>query len=413
MVLKPFGLALVNRGREECLKKWNPTATYLGSKIPECQFEIIPLSFDDFANAVKNHEIDFLICNSGLFVEMEASYGVTSIATLKTKAINGYYSVYGGVIFAKADSNIRTLGDLKGKRFMAVDADSYGGWLCALRELRQAGLDPGKDSISLSYGGTHDAVVRAVLSGKVDAGTCRTGVIEDLAAKNDLNLTDLRILVPDGTGIQQPKADFPLLNSTRLYPEWAFAKLNKTSPALAMKVAIALLGMDVKEPSAVAANCGGWSYPLNYQEVHNLMKELRIGHYKYFGLVEFRDVIRQYWAGIITALMIFALVVGAFILVSVFYKRLAAVKKDLETELCARQKAEQESAKLIIELREALSQVNSLSGIIPICAGCKQIRDDKGYWNRVEAYVEEHSLAKFSHSLCPECAKTYFPNVKI
>lgn len=142
---------------------------------------------------------------------MEALYGVTSIATLKTKIFNGYYSVYCGVIFTKADRNIRTLRDLKGKNFMAVDADSYGGWLCALRELRQAGVDVGKDFTSFSYGGTHDTVVRAVLSGKVDVGTCRSGVIEDSAAKKELNVEDLRIIVAEETRVQQHKADLPFL----------------------------------------------------------------------------------------------------------------------------------------------------------------------------------------------------------
>jgi PAS domain S-box-containing protein len=82
-------------------------------------------------------------------------------------------------------------------------------------------------------------------------------------------------------------------------------------------------------------------------------------------------------------------------------------------DITDRKNAEVERERLIRELQNALAEVKTLNGIIPICAGCKQIRDDKGYWNRVEAYVEEHSLAKFSHSLCPNCTKIYFPNVKI
>jgi len=61
------------------------------------------------------------------------------------------------------------------------------------------------------------------------------------------------------------------------------------------------------------------------------------------------------------------------------------------------------------ELRAALAKVKLLSGFIPICASCKKIRDDKGYWNQIEVYIRDHSEAIFSHGICPECSKTLFP----
>lgn len=66
---------------------------------------------------------------------------------------------------------------------------------------------------------------------------------------------------------------------------------------------------------------------------------------------------------------------------------------------------------LIAELRKALSEVKRLSGLLPICASCKKIRDDRGYWNQVEAYIQKHSEAQFTHSVCPECAKKLYPNL--
>ncbi len=61
------------------------------------------------------------------------------------------------------------------------------------------------------------------------------------------------------------------------------------------------------------------------------------------------------------------------------------------------------------QLQAALSKVKTLSGIIPICANCKKIRDDQSYWHQVEAYVRDHSDAVFSHSICPECVKELYP----
>jgi ABC-type amino acid transport substrate-binding protein len=63
------------------------------------------------------------------------------------------------------------------------------------------------------------------------------------------------------------------------------------------------------------------------------------------------------------------------------------------------------------ELTTALSEVRQLSGLLPICASCKKIRDDKGYWNHIETYISKHSEAQFSHGICPECCKKLYPNV--
>ena len=63
----------------------------------------------------------------------------------------------------------------------------------------------------------------------------------------------------------------------------------------------------------------------------------------------------------------------------------------------------------IKELHQALDQVKTLRGIVPICASCKKIRDDKGYWNQVEVYVRNHTEAEFSHGICPDCMKRLYP----
>ena len=75
-----------------------------------------------------------------------------------------------------------------------------------------------------------------------------------------------------------------------------------------------------------------------------------------------------------------------------------------------RKQDEAEREHLIRELKGALAQVKTLSGLLPICSGCKKIRDDQGYWNRIETFISEHSDAQFSHGICPECTKKYFPD---
>lgn len=80
-------------------------------------------------------------------------------------------------------------------------------------------------------------------------------------------------------------------------------------------------------------------------------------------------------------------------------------------DITKRKKFEKERENLIDELKKALSEIKSLKGFIPICASCKSIRNDKGYWKRVEEYVEEHSNVKFTHGICPDCSKKMFPDL--
>lgn len=68
--------------------------------------------------------------------------------------------------------------------------------------------------------------------------------------------------------------------------------------------------------------------------------------------------------------------------------------------------------KLIAELQEAMAEIKTLKGIVPICSGCKKIRNDRGFWNHLEVFIEAHSQASFSHGLCPECEEKLYGDEK-
>jgi PAS domain S-box-containing protein len=88
-------------------------------------------------------------------------------------------------------------------------------------------------------------------------------------------------------------------------------------------------------------------------------------------------------------------------------KRLFVFLRDI-TE---RKRIEEEREKLIHELQDALANIKTLRGLLPICSYCKKIRDDKGYWNRIESYIQDHSGAEFTHGMCPECLKKHYPDL--
>jgi AmiR/NasT family two-component response regulator len=70
-----------------------------------------------------------------------------------------------------------------------------------------------------------------------------------------------------------------------------------------------------------------------------------------------------------------------------------------------------ELRRLNTKLQDALAQAKTLSGLLPICASCKKIRDDEGYWSQLETYIQEHFDIQFSHGLCPECANKLYPEI--
>jgi PAS domain S-box-containing protein len=83
----------------------------------------------------------------------------------------------------------------------------------------------------------------------------------------------------------------------------------------------------------------------------------------------------------------------------------------LHAEILERKRTEKEREELIAELTQALEDIKTLSGLLPICAACKKIRDDKGYWNQIEVYIRQHSDAEFSHGICPDCMTHLYPDV--
>ncbi|NTW06973.1 MAG: PAS domain S-box protein, partial [Syntrophaceae bacterium] len=80
-------------------------------------------------------------------------------------------------------------------------------------------------------------------------------------------------------------------------------------------------------------------------------------------------------------------------------------------DITEKRQVEEEREKLILDLQKTISQVKTLNGLLPICASCKKIRDDEGYWNQIEEYLRDHSEVEFSHSLCPECAEKLYPEI--
>ncbi len=505
---------LAFRRPDQTLARWAPTARYLSEAIAGHRFEMIPMNYPELNQAVADQQIDFLLTNTGHYVELEARYGIARIATL-VKLIDGQpVRVFGGVLFTRADRrDIRNIHDLAGKRFLAVDKSSLGGFLVAWEQFKLHGMDPFADFELVFNGMPHDEVVFRVLRGEFDAGTVRTGVLEQLAGEGAIDLSAVRIIDPK----EHPR--FPYLHSTNLYPEWPFSRMPHTDDELVKEVTVALLALNHDHPAARAGGYDRWAPPLDYQPVHELMRFLGTGPYAGVRAFSLTDVLRRYWPAMLLGLASLLLAIGIFLHIVRLNRKLRQAESRLhgvfdssipicfidrerriimanaayqrafgpdgeegsplpvcqeprhgsaarQNERCVMQRildgasevtyefshrtatgerryflvaarplrddrgklagivecfqditdrkmSEMERDKLLAELQEALAKVKTLSGFLPICASCKKIRDDQGYWRQIEEYIRKHSEAEFSHSICPDCAKKLYPELDL
>ncbi len=371
---------LALRGPDKAHESWAATAAYLERRLPGHRFRIEALGFDEVRLAVRQGKIDFVLTNPSYYVELESLYGVSAIATLKTRFISGSgHSTLGGAIFARADrKDIRTLADLKRKSFVAADVSSFGGWHIGWRELQRQGIRPERDFTRLDFAGTHDAVVYAVRDGKADAGTVRTETLELMAAEGKIRLEDFFVLN------RQHVEGFPLLLSTPLYPEWPIARLRHVPEALAVQVAIALMEMPADAPAALAGNIAGWTLPLNYQPVHEALRELRIGPYESHGKPTLREVLAQYGHWVALALGFTLLASGATLVVVRANRRLRASRRALEAlnatleervngrtaeveQLLERERFQRNVVETVADVNQILITSNSLDEMLKAC----------------------------------------------
>jgi two-component system sensor histidine kinase/response regulator len=317
---------LAKRGFTQCKEKWGPTAEYLSRTVSAYTFEIVPLDFASVPYAVAQKSVDFILTNSSSYVELEDQYHINAIATLINRLHCGDHKVFGGVVFSRSDDpTIHEFKNLRGKDFIAVEETSLGGWRMALREFLQDGIDPRKDFKSLSFGGTHDAVVYAVQNHRADAGTVRTDTLERMAAEGKIDPANFRILKSNANG--DDKVTF--FCSTRLYPEWPMAKLHHTPLRLSEQVAQALHRMPADNPAAQAAKCSGWTYPLSYHSIHECLREIKMGPYDPNTRYGLGNIYRRYKPWIVSAGMVWI----AIILCAIFFVRLNTRLVSANTEL--------------------------------------------------------------------------------
>ena len=324
---------------ERAAADWSPVIRYLNQALPEYRFRLDQYDAAGLQLAIAGHQVDLVITNPGYYVSMEAAFGISRIATLDAKD-NHPSRALGSVVVARADRmNLNVLADLSGKRLAAVAPEAFGGYLVAAREMLDQGVDPESDPKEIQFVGLPMLrILEAVQRGDVDAGIVRACLPEQLAAQGKINFEDFRVL----SGRQDP--DLPCALSTRLYPNWPIAVTRQTDPVLAKAVARALLAMP---------ESGGmsWSVPADYQPVHDLFRELRIGPYAYLREITPEGLVRRFWPWL---LGLFAILTGWIVHTVRVEQQVHRRTAELRDSLAARDQAES-------RMRESQEQMEHMS----------------------------------------------------
>ncbi len=281
-------LVVAINGVEITTVEWQSITDYLQSSLPQYEFKMIfiaPIELPRIKELVASQEIDFVITQPAIYADLDLNFGISCILTMVKK---GGLSEFGSTLITRSDSGIKTIEDLHGKTIGGVAKLSFDGWLVGYKEMLTHGFDPYKDAKKVKFFGEQLKAIHAVLDGVVDVAVIRTGILEKLSESNQISLDDFRVLAP------KKYPGFSLLVSSELYPEWAFARTRNSSNELSKAVALSLLSLGKNSLPAQKAEFQKWTFPYDYQPVHELLKELHVGPYKDYGKVTIRSFIIQH-----------------------------------------------------------------------------------------------------------------------
>ncbi|MGY3931036.1 sensor histidine kinase [Aeromonas encheleia] len=259
---------LATRGLAVARHQWQPLMGWLDESVPGRRFELVPLELDALAEAVAKELLAFVITNPGQSVSLSRQYPLAWLATLKSPA-GGDNLAIGAALVVRAHAPYRHWPDLKGRPVAAVSENAFGGYLAYRFEAGEQGvrLDSFFSAVRFS-GFPLDRLIEQLAADEVAAAIVPVCQLERMAREGKVAYSDFRVLD------NQAPAGFGCQSSTRLYPNWSFAKTEQASPELALAVTRALFALPPDSPAAIAADSAGWTVPTSQLSIDRLLKAL-------------------------------------------------------------------------------------------------------------------------------------------
>lgn len=306
--------------------RWGKTSAYLSDTIPGFHFTLKRFeSIEKLKQAIDKKTIHFVLTDPVTYVTLELRHGIARISTLVENHLNNGYTTSGITIFTRATHNtLKSMSQLKYTRYISPGVDRADVWWMQLEVFYKNGINPYKDFRLLMSENNQRNVVFEVLNGTYDAGAVQTGVIEKMVKLKLISIEQIRILNPI------THKNYPFMSSSRLYPSWPFSKVQGTPDFIAEQVAIALIKMPKQHEAALSGGYYGWTVPLDYTPVHELLKFIKVGPYSNYGSITLSKVFVEYWYWILLSLLIFTVMVVMSLRMQLLNRKLVTTERELK-----------------------------------------------------------------------------------
>ncbi len=303
--------------------RYQPLTDYL-SRETGIQIELEILNQENMSRAIAANRLDFFLTNPSHFLLIRSERSLTGVlATLVRRSGESSTASLGGVIFTKAERDeIQDLADIRNKTIASPGVHFLGGYQTQVLELLDAGIDIRRVNL-IRFLGTHDRVVRSVLSGDADVGFIRTSILEQMAQADPDLFTRVKVLN------RQRLSGFPYVVSTRLYPEWPLVALPHVNERSVRKIASALFAIEPEDEVALAVGIAGFSPPADYQSVEYLARTLRVPPYDQVPQLTWVDALQQYRLWVFTILILVILLITSSLWLARSKRQLASEQRRL------------------------------------------------------------------------------------
>ena len=255
------------RGALDAKRQWTPVSKYLESKLGK-KVKLIPLASDKQLKMASKQKIDLLLTAPSIAAKVVHAIPDTQVlATLERKA----GSKFGGVIFARHDSGIKTIKDIKGKKVMAFKiGHSAGAYIFQHKYLMDKGINVHKDVASLKEPKDQKSVVLAVKTGVADVGFVRSGLLEKLSKAGKIKMSDFVIID------LKKSNELKVAYSTDLYTEWPLLAFASINDEIKQTVKQTFIKLPNGHPALKNAQIKGFTTPQPLDKMVKVMKELKI-----------------------------------------------------------------------------------------------------------------------------------------
>ena len=272
-------------------KEFSALTGYLEQKLPNVDIQLKVLDYETFRQEVREGTIDLMLVNPSLYESIRSESFIAGItATLQKKQGGVTSSSLGGVIFTRpGNSSVNTLTDLSTNKIkIAIPSKNHSGaFHIPLYELYKSNINI--DALGFIEVRNNDAVVQAVLSGEIDVGFVRTGVLENYSKNhNEIALSDFKIIN------NRNLKSYPFELSTSLYPEWPFIILPNVPESLAREVTSAIFSINEDTKVFEKSSIAGFVSPLDYKPFENLLRELKLHPYEFEPVPSFEQIWNSY-----------------------------------------------------------------------------------------------------------------------